>query len=430
VKVGIVRRQVPVPFGTAMAGYAAREGSSTGVHDPLTVRALVLDDVALVSADVCAIHERTAAQIRSLTADLVQDVVVMATHTHSGPCMAFGRLGPHSAFVHDELVRAAVSAVQEACRSTVECSLAYGRAPGSGVAKNRRHPDRIIDPPIEAFRFRTEGEPVATLITYPCHPVVLDGANRQISSDFPSYLRNAVETDGGLSLWATGCAGDVNTGHSAEASFRDDQSGRRTFAEAERIGNLLAQTLRHGDFRTINTQHVIFKRMAVVLPLSPFDAEQTTRDRQMWTESASSSPPPVAALYRAWVTWADRILALDRQEQTPDGLPPADPEGDTCADGWHGFVCLLDLGGVAIITLPGEPFLAVAEAVKAATDKPVLVLGYADGVPGYLPTADEYRHGGYEVVDAHRYYGMRAAFAPGGAERLIAAAVKLISGNG
>ena len=40
------------------------------------------------------------------------------------------------------------------------------------------------------------------------------------------------------------------------------------------------------------------------------------------------------------------------------------------------------------------------------------------------------QHGGYEVVDAHRHYGMSAAFVPEGAERLIAAAVRLISENG
>ncbi|MHB1008635.1 MAG: neutral/alkaline non-lysosomal ceramidase N-terminal domain-containing protein [Propionibacteriaceae bacterium] len=413
-----------------MAGYAAREGASTGVHDPLTVRALVLDDTALVSADVCALHERTAAEIRHLTADLVQDVVVLATHTHSGPCLAFGRLGPHAASVHDELVRVAVSAVEGACRSQVECALDYASATGSGVAKNRRHPDRPIDPPIEALRFRRGAYAVATLVTYPCHPVVLDGANREISGDYPSYVRDAIERDGGVSLWATGCAGDVNTGHSAEASFRSDMSGRRTFAEAERIGTLLADTLHQAAFRTLTTRPVTFQRTEVVLPLSPFDPVQTVRDRESWAQSASSSPPPLAALYRAWMAWADEMLEQGPGERREARLPPADPQGSTDEDGWHGFVSRLDLGGVAVVTLPGEPFLAVAEAVKAAAEKPVLVLGYADGVPGYLPTVDEYPYGGYEVVDAHRYYGMKAAFAPGAAERMTSVAVGLVSRNG
>lgn len=413
-----------------MAGYAARDGASTGVHDPLTVRALVVDECALVSADVCAVHERTAAEIRRLVAGLVKDAVVLATHTHSGPCLAFGRLGPHTASVHEDLVREAVSAVEEACRARVESTLDYVAATGCGVAKNRRHPDRPIDPPIEALRFLCGDMPVATLVTYPCHPVVLDGANRQISGDYPAYVREAIETDGGLCLWATGCAGDVNTGHSAEASFRSDESGRRTFAEAERVGTLLADALRMGAAQSVTAGPVRFQRTEVVLPLAPFDRVQTVRDRESWAESASSSAPPLAALYRAWVAWADEMLGQGPRVRRDAGLPPADPQGSTEQDGWHGSVSLLDLGGVAVVALPGEPFLAVAEAVKAAADRPVLVLGYADGVPGYLPTAEEYPYGGYEVVDAHRYYGMRAAFAPGAAERITAVAVGLVSRDG
>ena len=76
-----------------------------------------------------------------------------------------------------------------------------------------------------------------------------------------------------------------------------------------------------------------------------------------------------------------------------------------------------------VVTLPGEPFLAVAERLRARVAAeaggPCLVLGYADGCPGYFPTAKEHRRGGYEVEDAHRYYGMPGPFAEGAAEMLI-----------
>ena len=53
------------------------------------------------------------------------------------------------------------------------------------------------------------------------------------------------------------------------------------------------------------------------------------------------------------------------------------------------------------------------------------VNGFADGVPGYIPPEAEYPFGGYEVLEAHRYYGLPAAFAAGSAERLEAAAIRL-----
>jgi len=45
-----------------------------------------------------------------------------------------------------------------------------------------------------------------------------------------------------------------------------------------------------------------------------------------------------------------------------------------------------------------------------------MMVGFADGCSGYIPPLGEYRHGGYEVEEAHRYYGLPAAFAVGAAE--------------
>jgi hypothetical protein len=53
------------------------------------------------------------------------------------------------------------------------------------------------------------------------------------------------------------------------------------------------------------------------------------------------------------------------------------------------------------------------------------VLGYADGNPGYIPPEAEFAHGGYEVDEAHRYYGFPATFAPDSIPRLLAAVERL-----
>ena len=45
-------------------------------------------------------------------------------------------------------------------------------------------------------------------------------------------------------------------------------------------------------------------------------------------------------------------------------------------------------------------------------------------MPGYIPPRDAYPAGGYEVAEAHRYYGLPAAFAPGSAETLASAVVE------
>ena len=55
------------PPGLMMCGYAARTEPATGTHDPLTARALVIGDTAIVVADVLGVHEDSCARIRART---------------------------------------------------------------------------------------------------------------------------------------------------------------------------------------------------------------------------------------------------------------------------------------------------------------------------------------------------------------------------
>ena len=47
----------------------------------------------------------------------------------------------------------------------------------------------------------------------------------------------------------------------------------------------------------------------------------------------------------------------------------------------------------------------------------------------YIPPASEFRFGGYEVDEAHRYYGLPMSFAPGSAEALAGCAIALATDN-
>jgi hypothetical protein len=92
---------------------------------------------------------------------------------------------------------------------------------------------------------------------------------------------------------------------------------------------------------------------------------------------------------------------------------------------WTARVTVLRWGGLRIVALPGEPFSVTAQRTAALIPGECLVVGYADGSPGYLPPEEEYPYGGYEVEEAHRYYGMSGPFAPGAAEALTKLAADL-----
>ena len=72
-------------------------------------------------------------------------------------------------------------------------------------------------------------------------------------------------------------------------------------------------------------------------------------------------------------------------------------------------------------------FGEVGAAIRA--DSPsTLVAGCCNGVLGYVPTAAEYAFGGFEVLAAHRVYGMPAAVAPEAAGMIVTAARDLLAG--
>ena len=54
-----------------------------------------------------------------------------------------------------------------------------------------------------------------------------------------------------------------------------------------------------------------------------------------------------------------------------------------------------------------------------------MTVSYAEDNPGYICPRDAFAEGGYEPAEAHRYYGMPAAFAPGAAETLAETAIGL-----
>src|SRR5699024_3079741 len=94
---------------------------------------------------------------------------------------------------------------------------------------------------------------------------------------------------------------------------------------------------------------------------------------------------------------------------------------------WQGRVTAVRWGPAVLLTLPGEPFCQAGLELRAHIQgaAAVFVLGYTDGCPGYLPTAAEYPLGGYEVCDAHRYYGMPGPFVPGALVRVVEEARRL-----
>ncbi|RZA30056.1 MAG: alkaline ceramidase [Lysobacteraceae bacterium] len=401
---GAAAVDITPPPGLPMCGYAARTEPALGMHDPLTARALVVDDTAIVVVDVLGLHEATCAAIRRRSGFADDRIVIVATHTHGAPLSMPGRCGgePDPVFLNS-LEDGCVEAVRLAADRRRPARLLSGNGTNPAIAFNRRTAGGAIDATVPVLRVEAlDGEVLAIAFAHGCHPVVLGAGNRLHTSDFPHFARQAVEaaSPGAVALFLPGCSGDVATGHSPESSIATEVPHDRTFAEAERLGHLLAGSVLAAALVPLSGP-VGARSRTVELDLARLEVEDLDTLERDWRDLAERSVPAWAALYRHWADWA---ATTAREPLVP----------------WPGRVTAFNWSGLPLLFLPGEIFASTALQIRASQPAGVtpFVVSLADGVPGYFPSREAYPAGGYEVAEAHRYYGLPAPFAQGSAEAL------------
>ena len=421
-RAGVAVKDITPAHGTAMSGFAARRDRAAGAHDRLLVEALVVEDTAVITVDVVGLHEDDCAEIRRRCP--LGNVVVHATHTHGGPVSMRGRLG---APIDEEwlgtVIDACVECVTEAVAQSEDVGLEGTVVSGLGVAKNRRNPDGPVDDcmPVVIFR-RPDQSVLAALVSYACHPVVLGADNLLFTADYPGVVRREMsqQLGGAPVVFMTGFAGDANTGHRAADSITTQGASGRTFEECERIGRHLAdRALNVADEGLVDTSDGVTATSArVELQVTVPPADDVLADVARWHDELPTAEDAQAALLKAWIDWGA-------------GQLKAQPDSRN-RTGWSGSVTVLRWGRVIIVALPGEPFAIAALRIRQYVNEMlpeavVITAGYCDGCPGYLPSREEYVVGGYEVNEAHRYYGMPGPFAAGSLEQLLTTARELLS---
>ncbi|MCY3013928.1 MAG: HEAT repeat domain-containing protein [Planctomycetota bacterium] len=161
--VDITPRNAPPEAPSIVAG-GFLEGRADRVHDPLLVRAIVIDDggaegqppvrLALVVVDTCMMPQALIDEAKALAVERtgipVEQIMVSATHTHSAPA-AMGCLGtrvdaPYAA----RLPAAIASAVAQADERLAPARIGWGKVDDWHHTHNRRwvrRPEtRVVDP--------------------------------------------------------------------------------------------------------------------------------------------------------------------------------------------------------------------------------------------------------------------------------------------
>jgi hypothetical protein len=410
---GVAEAVVTPPVGVEMI--EPRGIATTGVHDDLFVRVLGLAGgetrLAIVTMDLLGLDLELLAATRAAVERAAglppERVMLTASHTHSAPStIGWGRgvQARRDRAWDRRVVDALAGCVARALDALVPVTLAVGRQPVQ-IGANRRlsdvngtrmvpNPRGPVAPWVDVLRLdRAEGAgaPLAVLFSHACHPVTVHSAGREFSADFPGVACATVRRrlgEGVMAMFAQACGGDINV-----------QPLMGGYAAAERVGTVLgdaavaaAQTAQQRPVDRLRTA-----MQEISLPFELLTAEQV----EALLARAREGEAALDALGADWLTrynqrelllWAERMREF-ATTQGPRGLPL-----------WvQGFALGDD---VAVLGLSHEVFVAYQLFFQERSPFPhTLVLGYTNGCAHYVPTAEEFVLGGYEVIGAPKLYG-------------------------
>ena len=405
-RAGVSQVDVTPPPQLPMYGYFERltkHQLATGTLDPLYARVLVLQAgdkrVALVTLDLGrAFNENWLNRLRDTAkqASHIDELIVTASHTHSGPNILDVYPNGHPPAWEEAALDKIVNAIGQAILRLQPVRLGTGfgvahigynrrrASPDGSVTMLWSNPNKSSTTPVDAtvtvIRIdRQDGVPLAILVNYACHPVVLAADNLQYSADYVGAL---IKTVAGafpakpICLFLQGADGDINpyyatTPLNQDAVEKRDWTGRELGIEAARV----AAGIQTRD----SAPSLEFAEDALVFPLR-WDAQEF-HDELLRTYGP--------------------LVFQDHAERIAASPPPSELA-------LH-VVTLLINNQVGIVGMPGEAFVDFQVNLRSRCPVQVcLLLSYTNGYFDYFPTIPAASQGGYGAGDSNTYVAIGA----------------------
>lgn len=372
-KFGIATVDITPPVGVTLWGYAPR--LSTCIEHPLRAEALACEANGrgwiLISADVGGFSRPLTDAIREDVAQRTglsaAAVMVVATHTHSGPhvtdalwCERSEMESMYFVALRERLVTVA----EKAWLSRTEGELVHGRAAAPDLASNRRRqtPDGTwtnvwsdpegkstgyYDPGIDLLGVRrSDGCLDALMVNFGCHPVGYGSGNLGISADYVGYMKDTLEAMGvaKTALFTVSGHANVDPRHCCQTSQ----------AVVRRMGEELAAIVAQG-----------------IANLTPVSGTGVSALHEPWQFDTTWNLDGRMAIYFPHINAGETVLTS---------------------------ISCVAVGDCVLLGLPGE---TVSEYRKKFAQRSpfgiTLLVSLANDFIGYLPTDEILKQGAYEA---------------------------------
>ena len=438
---GVATRDVTPPVGIyARSWGAATHEVAEGVHRPFAATAAVFAPLtedgpilALVAVDLgwfqhSADDRDLRATIMRATGLKEEALLINMSHTHAGANLNSQQTDkPGGELIQpylEHLAEQISAAILEARAALAPAWVTWGTG-RCGLATNRDfwdaeaarfacgyNPGAPADDTLAVARVTGEdGEPLATLFNYACHPTTLAWRNRQLSPDYIGGAREVLERAFGVpALFLQGASGDL--------APRDDYVGDT--AVADRNGRQLG----YGAAAAIEslpppgTRFVYKGIVASGANLGDWEYQPCEDAQLPGSERLEARVTPVPLRRKEEIGVVESLSGA-----TPDSVQEkekalrrrylAEALGDDPV--YEMPLWTWRLGDALLVAIPNEPYSVLqVELRRRFAGTPVLVLGVTNRTLGYLSPEETYGTGLYQE--------QQSPFAPGCLEQTIEAA--------
>jgi len=403
-KIAPFRFDVTPPVGHSLCGGWIKP--AVAVDDPLEAIGFVLtgagEPIVICTVDWTGLLNRAHLEWRTALAAAAgtspDRVAVQCVHQHNAPfvCLDAQQIVAEQANLpgvvdlkfFESCLERGRTAVQQALQHLQSVThVATGQAKVEKVAGNRRilnaggkletwrgsssknpqHwelPEGLIDPWMKEFAFYNQKQKLVACYYYATHPMSYYGDGR-VTSDFVGLARKRRQSEAQdcTAIYFTGCSGNVAAGK------YNNGSPEARVQLTERIDQAMLACDQNLQTQSINSVRWQTEPLTMVPSAS---LNETTLTAQIADGKLPNSTRIISAMKLAWL------------RRCQAGLPIV--------------LSALHVNQTSLLHLPAECFVEFQlRAQQSHPDRFVATAAYGDGGAWYIPTADAFPQGGYEV---------------------------------
>ncbi|HVM72102.1 MAG TPA: hypothetical protein VMT91_10095 [Anaerolineales bacterium] len=372
---GFAEVDITPSYNVQTVGFDRKDNLSKGVLSRLSAQISVWhsneEKCCLVTIDhigfMCKDANRLRDEIGNLLGIPREKIMLCFSHTHSAPNVSL-----EAGYLHF-LCEQVLLGVSEAEKNIVPIKAAWGMAEAK-IGINRRDPHGVLDRRVGILKIvgAETGHLLLLVLRVTAHANVLLQDNYLISSDFIGITRSLLEEKYGCKVMITqGASGNVKPKYSGALRALDKMAFKIMDAIATCIDTLNPESIEKlSMFSQIETFYA---------NVPTFDQAKAISDEAMRESHIEGTK---------WLEEVQRLHNENIKQQSTD----IEIQYFMLNNG-----CLCGVANEIMCEL-------AVDLVKACNDEFIYFGGYTNGCDGYLPTAEEYDKGGYEVFHSYLIY--------------------------